>query len=75
MKIVKETSVTLKNENNETSIKRDITILEVQNHFIVVNVDEVSGWSETRYASKSHMFDSENIANKWFDKLSKDANL
>ncbi len=75
MKIIKEGSVTLTNEVNETTTQRNITILEVYNHYIVVNADEVSGWLETKYISKSKMFDNVDIANKWFDKLSRDVNL
>ena len=75
MKIIKEGSVTLKNENAGTTIQRDISILEAYNHFVVVNVDEASGWLETKYISRSHMFDNETLANKWFDKLCKDENL
>ena len=75
MTIIKENVVTLTNEINETTIKRSIAIVESQNHFVVINVDEITGWSETQYVSKSKMFDNMNIATKWFDKLSKDANL
>ena len=75
MKVIKEDVVTLTNEANETKIKRSIVILEAYDHFIVINVDEVSGWLETKYVSKSHMFDNEAIAYKWFDKLCRDENL
>ena len=75
MKVVQENSVTLKNEATETTTRRNVAILEAYDHFIVVNVDEVSGWLETKYVSKSRMFDDMAIATKWFDKLCKDVNL
>ena len=76
MKIVREATVTLKNGSTGTAVEREIAILKASNgHFIVINADKLQGWSEASYASKSHMFDNEVVANKWFDKLSKDENL
>lgn len=73
MKIIQEIHKVFNNEDGKK--ERHVAVLSHENTFIVVKVDNTTGWESETTGVKAYSFNGEKKAQTWVDKLCRDEYL